>query len=679
LPGELAAEHVRWVEEQTGGNALFVSVLLGDPVVRQALAAGCRPPRRTGIHHAVAGFLAPFTGGTREVLRAAAVLGRRTFDLGLLADVVGATADPDRIASAVDAATAGGVLLDDDAGTDVYAFAHGLIRDVLAGEVPTAERHRWHRACALALERRLATDPTLLHQVADHHARAWPATPAADGAGWLTSSAAALSRLAEHEAAEAKLTAATELLERDPQAPREVAVHAHLALAASRIDLGDLHGSLVATQAAAAIARGAGWADGVAMAAVRAADTGVTTATDHQAVEALLVEAAALVEEIDVRLAGMVVTALSRRRPAAADRLAARARERCVRAGSGEQLARLQHELWDIAIGAEAVAIAEEVAALGAAIGSARLEAAGLLKAWISRLALGRTTFHDPVADRIGRLVDEALDPIMDWTWLSWLAARAIATGEFGEAEAVLARTLRVPMHLGRERLARPTGRLLSIQATQRVWMAFLRNDPEGLRTALRAAPGSWKQNEIDDRWLMLVRHGSDRRPSAQTLDELTAATRTMVRPTRSRLATAVLLGDEAAPFGHRPGIELARSVLQEHSGEHIVNHDVYLGSVDQHLGWIDLYTEQFDDAVVHLERALDQLQAVGSRPYVVRIRRTLAAALRGRGGVGDAERASALEAAATELAAAIGALPGVYRPRLATDPASDPGDHTAM
>lgn len=679
LPAALDTARLSWVEEQTGGNPLFVSVLLADATVRNALAAGATPPRRTGIGHAVTGFLAPFTGSTREVLRAAAVLGRRTFDLGLLADVVGAGTDPDELGSAVDAARAGGVLLDDAGGLDVYAFAHGLIRDVLVAEVPTAERHRWHRACALALERRLATDPTLLHDVADHHARAWPATAAADAARWLVTSASALSQATEHEAAVERLSAATDLLGRDAQAPVRSVVHAHLALAAARIDLGDLHGSIVATQNASRVAREAGWADGVAMAAIRAADTGVATPTDHQAVETLLLEAAALADEIDLRLAGMVVSALSRRRPVAADRLAERARARCVRDGSGEQLARLQNELWDIAIGAEAVAVADEVAALGASIGSARLEAAGLMKGWISRLALGESTFGDPVAERIGRLVDEAVEPMLDWTWLTWLAARSIATGHFDDGAVLLDRTLRLPLHLRRERLGRPTGRLLSTQATQRVWMAFLRNDPDALRAAMRTAPGSWTQNEVDHRWLMLVRHGGDRRPSQATLDDLTAAANAMVRPTRSRLLTAVLLGDEAAPFGHRPGIEFARSVMQEHAGEHIVNHDVYLGAVDQHLGWIDLYTEQFDDAVAHLERALGQLEAVGSRPYVVRVRRTLAAALRGRGARGDADRAAVLEADAAVLAAELGALPGVYRPRLASDPAVDRGDHTAV
>lgn len=679
LPAALDADHLRWVEHQTGGNPLFVAVLLADPTVRAALAAGATPPRRSGIDQAVAGFLAPYTGTTRDVLRAAAVLGRRTFDLGLLADVVGASADPDQLGSAVDAARGGGVLLDDAGGLDVYAFAHGLIRDVLAAEVPTAERHRWHRACALALERRLASDPTLLHEVADHHARAWPATPAADAARWLVTSANALSQATEHDAAVERLAAATDLLGRDAQAPVRSVVHAHLALAAARIDLGDLDGSVAATQTAARLAREAGWADGVAMAAARAADTGVATRTDHQAVEELLLEAAALVDEIDARLAGLVVAALSRRRPVAADRLADRARDRCVRDGSGKQLARLQNELWDVAIGPEAVAVAEEVASIGASIGSARLEAGGLIKAWISRLSLGEATFHDPVAERIGRLVDEAMEPTLDWTWLTWLAARSIATGYFDEAEALLARTLRLPLHLQRERLGRPTGRLLSTQATQRVWMAFLRNDADALRTAMRTAPGSWTQNEVDQRWLMLVRHGGDRRASQDVLDDLTAAARTMVRPTRSRLLTAVLLGDEAAPFGHRPGIEFARSVMNEHAGEQIVNHDVYLGAVDQHLGWIDLYTEQFDDAVVRLDRALAQVEAAGSRPYAVRVRRTLAAALRGRGGAGDADRATALESEAMVLAAEIGALPGVYRPRLATDPAADPGDHTAV
>jgi DNA-binding SARP family transcriptional activator len=670
LAGDVDEPTVRWIEEQTAGNPLFVAVLLQDAEVRRALAAGRLPERRDGLTHAVARFLAGFEGTDREVLRAAAFLGPGTFDRALLTEVGAARGLSNTdVGRAIDHAIDESVVVVDPGTIDSFIFRHGLIRDALADEVELSDRPAWHRACAVVIERRAAQDPALVHAVAAHHARAWPHTTAVDAATWLMSSAAAMSRLADHAAAAAQLETAATLLARDPDAPARLAVHVQLALARARIDLNDQERAFTAIRAAAHVARRAGWPDGLAMAGIRGADVVDPGRLWREELEALLAEALGPEQPLDVRLRGQALTALGYLRPALADRLTADAVERARQSGSHADLATLLIELWPTTDTARQLAVAEEIAELGESIGSAHIEAIGLLRRWMCEIRVGRATFVEPVADRLARLVDEAADPLLDWSWLSWSAVRAIAIGEFDRADELLTRLLRLPMHLGRKPLAPPASRLLSLTAAQRGLMGFLRNDPSAMQYAVRAAAANWSIAGLDQRWFSSLRHATDGPAFAQpSLDDLTSGLRAMVRATPERVLAAALLGDGAAPAGHRPGIDAAREVMLQHTGEHLIYDHVYFGTVDQHLGWIDLYTGEWDAAVRWLESGLVQLHAVGSPPFIVRINRNLAAALRGRGDRGDLERAEQLDTEAAELAERLGVLGGTYRPPLSQE-----------
>lgn len=665
----LAPDQLRWIEEQTAGNPLFVSVLLGDAEVRRALAAGTLPARRDGLHHAVARFLSGVAAPDREVLRGLAFLGSGTFDRALVAEVcAGRGIGPDLVGAALDRAIARSILFADPGVLEVVTFAHGLIRDALVDEVDPSERPRWHRACAEAVERRAAHDPSLVHAVAGHHARAWPHTSAVDAATWLAASATAMSRLADHAAAAAQLETAATLLGRDAAAPVRLVVDVQLSLARARIDVADLERAFGAIRTAAHVARRAGWADGVAMAAIRGADVVDPDGQWRDELVELLVEAVGA-EPLDARLRGKALTALGYLRPGLADRLTAQAVERTRLGGSHADLATLLIDLWLTVDADHQLEVAEEVAALGESIGAARIEAIGLLRRWQSAIRVGRATFEDPVADRVARLVDEADDPLLDWNWLSWSAVRAIAVGDFDRADELVTRTLRLPMHLGREPLAPPSTRLLSLSAAQRGLLGFLRNDPSAMQYAVRAAATNWSIAGLDQRWLGSLRHATDAPTTGHpSLDDLTSGLRAMVRPTPERVLAAALLGDGAGPIGHRPGIDAAREVMLQHTGEHLVFEHVYFGTVDQHLGWIDMYTGELDAAIGRFDAALARLHEVGSLPFVVRINRNLAAVLRGRGADGDQRRADLLEAEASQIADRLGVLGGAYRPPLSQE-----------
>lgn len=658
-----------WIDAQTAGNPLFLSVLLQDADVRRALAGGALPASREGLVPAVARFVAGFAGSERDVLRAAACLGPEPFDRALVLDVCTARGlEPAAVDAAIAQGIARSVLVVARDALDSFTFRHGLIRDALADEVGPVERPLWHRACAVAVERRAAHDPALVHAVAGHHARAWPHTTATEAATWLIASATAMTRLADHAAAAAQLETAAALLARDPSSPVPLAVQVQLDLARARIDSDDAERAFTAIRAAAHLARRVGWVDGVAMAAVRGADVVDPTAAWRDELEGLLIEAVRGADELDASLRGRALTALALLRPGLADRVTAEVVERFRSAGSALDLGSLLAELWMVTDAAEQLALADEVVALGAAAGSASLEASGLLRRWQSAVRTGQARLNEPLAERVARLVEEAADPVLDWRWLSWSATRAVATGQFERADDLLGRMLRLPMHLGRERLGPPASRVLSLTAGQRGILGFLRNDPSAITYAVRAASATWSIAGLDHRWLKGLRHPTTGENPQEVLDLQTSGLRSMVRRTAERVLAAAFLGDGAAPVGHRRGIEAAREVMLEHTGEHLAFEHVYYGTVDQHLGWIDLYAGEWDAAILRFEASLIQLDQVGSAPFIVRIRRNLVAALRGRGDARDLDRIEELEAAADTLAAQLGVLGGTYRPRLSPD-----------
>ena len=112
-------------------------------------------------------------------------------------------------------------------------------------------------------------------------------------------SAAAMSRLADHAAAAAQLETAAALLARDPDAPARLAVDVQLALARACIDLDGIDGACAAIRAAAHVARRRGWADGVAMAAIRGADVVDPGGAWQEELEVLLIEAVSAGEQLD--------------------------------------------------------------------------------------------------------------------------------------------------------------------------------------------------------------------------------------------------------------------------------------------------------------------------------------------------------------------------------------------
>lgn len=116
-------------------------------------------------------------------------------------------------------------------------------------------------------------------------------------------------------------------------------------------------------------------------------------------------------------------------------------------------------------------------------------------------------------------------------------------------------------------------------------------------------------------------------------------------------------LAHTAAASGDRALIAEARAALGAHSGRWLValyGCDIS-GPVDLWLGMLDAAEGHWDAAVSSFTRARDSADRLQARPWSLRAGLSLAAALRARGGPGDATRESALRAETSRSAKAMG------------------------
>ncbi|HSK60634.1 MAG TPA: AAA family ATPase [Actinomycetospora sp.] len=161
------------VWDRSGGNAFIVAETLA------AVSEGADDGLSPGLRGLVLGRLAGLSRLAQTVV-AALSLGEEPVAHRLLAEVVGA-AEEDFLAALREAAEAAMVIV--DAQCEAYTLRHGLMRDVVAGELMPGERRGLHRRYALALETAMGPggaeaagsdtpDPALTLRCAHHWARA---------------------------------------------------------------------------------------------------------------------------------------------------------------------------------------------------------------------------------------------------------------------------------------------------------------------------------------------------------------------------------------------------------------------------------------------------------------------------------------------------------------------------
>ncbi|WP_433787741.1 helix-turn-helix transcriptional regulator [Actinomycetospora sp. CA-101289] len=158
------------VWDRSGGNAFIVAETLA------AVSEGADDGLSPGLRGLVLGRLAGLSRLAQTIV-AALSLGEEPVTHRLLAEVVGA-GEEDFLTALREAREAAMVLV--DAPCEAYTLRHGLMRDVVAGELMPGERRGLHRRYALALETALGDggggadtpDPAITLRWAHHWARA---------------------------------------------------------------------------------------------------------------------------------------------------------------------------------------------------------------------------------------------------------------------------------------------------------------------------------------------------------------------------------------------------------------------------------------------------------------------------------------------------------------------------
>lgn len=645
--------HPSWpayVHRVSGGNPLFVREL-ARVLVQEDRLAGPATELPVPVHvRAMAGYrLERLSPACRALLGGASAMGEE-FEVSILAATTEA-GTTEQLAEAI----AAGVLVDDPDTPDRLRFAHALVRQARYDELPRAERIDWHRRIADALD---ASEGAHAGELARHRVRA-----AVDAASRRTAidacraAAAAADRALAFADATHWYGRALDLAGGAGLGGVERA-ELLLDLADAAYADGQVTEALAHCTAAADLAEGGGRADLMARAAlvVRGID-----GPPNETIAALCGRARALLRDEEsathARVLAQHAVALSEYgQVEAADELSRRATAMAERSGDPAALvdvAHARHRLIPEPEGvAERLKLGSRLRDLGAVPGRPEAPLWGQIWRIDAAIQLGGLAAVDVEIAALAGLVDRLGWPLARWHLLRTRATRALAAGDFAEAERLALAAFEVVRGLQDTSAAglfypfmmdvlRLTGRFgeyepgvsefgevplpiamavhgvycLAAGDTARAWAHF-----ERLRVALPDLP-------TDPRWMPTVAYTAE-------------------------LAIG-LNGDgtqEVADFCYRALLPHARYHLGAATG--------YLGAAAGVLGRLAATLGDRDTAVRHLTEAEAMEQRAGTPPFQTVVRLDLARVLVARDGPGDRERAAGLVEQCAHTARRLGMAP---------------------
>ncbi len=278
-----AAELADAVHAGTEGNPFFVGEVLRHlKESGQSLYEGIGPP--PGVADVVLSRLSHLSSTTNRVLSIASVIGPR-FELPVLERLIDAT--PDALLDALDEGVRARVVVELPA-VGNYTFAHALIRQVLLGELSASRRARMHWSIVEALASLPDADDRV-QELAFHSAAAAGVGDVRRAAAYsLAASRRSLDRLSYESAVELANQGLSVLADAGADDQRAELL---LTLAEGCSFTGDMRAMKEASAAAANAAQRAGWAEGMARAAVlygRWIELGLTDDTAERMCEAAL-------------------------------------------------------------------------------------------------------------------------------------------------------------------------------------------------------------------------------------------------------------------------------------------------------------------------------------------------------------------------------------------------------
>jgi tetratricopeptide (TPR) repeat protein len=641
-PGQLAELQVL-----TGGNPL----LLHEAIARKPQGAAVR----SGVRRLVRSRLSTFDPGELDVLATAALLGAG-LDEEFLARV--AATDLGTVRAVRRRGLAAGILRPSDA--EGFTFAHGLFREALLADWGRERARQAHERAADELSQLAApADAERVSRIASHRL----AAAESGGALWTAVEASRVAARAHverfaYEPAADLLRRARDLFDRRAdQTPSRVL----LELAHAELHAGRLRTAREACRAAAAaVASSAGGsppeeddADVLAEAAIGLG--GIWVLEHRHPVE---------MEQFH-RLLRDAQEGLGERRPDLRHRIAVRLAAEAVYTGTGsigavraaveqvrgtgdrralaEALSLLHHTLLGPEFADERLGVAKELVEVASSSGEPVLTLMGVLWRTVDLFLLG-----DPAAEVSLAELRQRADALRVQAVLFVVAALdvmlALRQGRVEEAETGAAACLKMGLEVGDADAPEYYGaQLLAVR--------WLQGRSEEILPVARDLAHSVGVTTRDRAYLaahaaLAADAGPENAPEARrVLDRVLASGLKALESSSNWLVTfftaaeaAALLGDAAAAAGmYEVLLPYARLPIMASIGV------VCFGSVERSLGVTARAARRLDEAVAHLERAVDACARLGNRPVEELSRADLALTLLARKNPGDAERAEAL------------------------------------
>jgi hypothetical protein len=302
------------IHRETRGNPLFIH-----EVVRMLVGEGRfeRPPAATtwevglppGLREVIAQRLDRLSETCIQLLTMAAVLGPE-FDLRtlrLVGEIPG-----DALLEAIAEAEAARVIRAVPAAPGRFGFSHGLVREALYEEIPSARRIRLHRQIGEALERVYGAEVEAhLTELAHHFVQAAPAGDPDKALDYAVRAAEQAERLSAHEEAVAHYGRALAVLELEGSGLGGRRRELLLALGSAQAEAGDTVGARKTLRDAATLARQLGDAGRLARAALGLSAAGVEYWRVDWSLVGLLDEALGALGEGNLALRARVLSRLA--------------------------------------------------------------------------------------------------------------------------------------------------------------------------------------------------------------------------------------------------------------------------------------------------------------------------------------------------------------------------------
>jgi class 3 adenylate cyclase len=657
--GERADELAAAIASETGGNPFFVGEVLIHLVESGGIYQGADGKWTTdatdladlgvpeGVREVVGRRLSALSEQANEALAIASVLGFE-FDAGVVAEMLGTRTDD--VVDALEHPVQRGLLAEAQA-VDRYRFPHALVRQTLYEELSMSRRIRLHARAVDVLEK---TGKGALEERANHAVLS-AAVAAPERAMALAEQAAraALDRLAYEQAVGwyRRALEAEEIIEPPDPARRADLL---IGLVHARNDAGEAADARSDAAAAADLARKAGDSVLLARAAIAyGGQFGAWLAYDDTLGLALAGEALAAVGTSDPGLRAQLYVAQAGWLRLAADiaqrnnavheaaALAADINDPVLAFRVLHERAELVRDEFDPALH---IALAEEFEALPFQVPAIRVQplyirltAAGLM---------GDLTGAAELARQIAELADETGHALPQWMARTTSASLRTQRGRFDEAEALIAAARHAGDVLGITAELVEYSQLMQIAEFRGRW-----DDYDALWDRYRVALTPYMAAYPVDAVSALARGDLDRAASLaeQWFVEVPR------HPATGQLATWEFVSRLAPVISPVRAAQAYAQLEPYHELWIFAGPEVLWGSCERALARYAARMGRADDAIAHLERALESHERAGDVPQRAMIELDLATALAQRDAPGDGERVLPLAASALATADHIG------------------------